>query len=173
MVRLPKTLVTRFVYVKILFYYFIFIQGQFRNKVFNYTRSALQDLTGNSNNSKSTLNRYIDSTNVGDGITPRASAGASAATNGLLYSSRWIEDGSFLRVRNITIGYTLPESVLKNSKISSVRIYLGIQNAFTFTNYKGFDPEMNSNSTQLLYPGYDVGTFPQYRTYLAGLNVSF
>ncbi len=78
-----------------------------------------------------------------------------------------------MRVRNITIGYTLPESVLKNSKISSVRIYLGIQNAFTFTAYKGFDPEMNSNSTQLLYPGYDVGTFPQYRTYLAGLNVSF
>ncbi len=151
----------------------IFLQGQFGNKVFNYTRAFLEDMTGNQNNSTAVLNRYIDSTNVGDGITPRASAGASSAMNGLLYSSRWIEDGSFLRIRNLTLGYTIPESVLQNSKISNVRIYLGIQNAFTFTSYKGFDPEMNSNGSQLMFPGYDLGTFPQSRTYLAGLNVSF
>lgn len=86
----------------------------------------------------------------------------------------YLEDGSFLRCKAITLSYTLTESALKFLKIKSVRLYGTTNNLFTFTNYSGYDPEVNASNTGTnIRVGYDVGTYPQSRTYVMGVNVNF
>jgi len=86
--------------------------------------------------------------------------------------SYYIEDGSYLRVANVTLGYNLPPSFLKKIRLKSVRIYGGIDNLHVFTNYRGFDPDV-SVGTNPLTPGLDWDAYPRMRTYRAGLNVGF
>lgn len=87
-------------------------------------------------------------------------------------SSFYVEDGSYMRIRNITLGYTIPSSLLEKTKlINYCRFYITGQNLFTFTKYSGFDPEVGSQSP--LYSGIDDGVYPIPRTVLFGLNVSF
>lgn len=99
--------------------------------------------------------------------------------NGNKESSRYISDGSYLRVRNINLGYTLPKTLTSRIKMSSVRIFAGVQNLYTLTGYKGWDPEVNytgaGRSTQNtnIIQGYDFYTAPQARTYTVGVNMSF
>lgn len=100
-------------------------------------------------------------------------------SNGTNTSSRYISDASYLRVRNINMGYNLPASLISKIKLSAMRIYIGVQNLYTFTNYKGWDPEVNytgtGRSTQNtnIIQGYDFYTAPQARTYTLGVNLSF
>jgi len=89
------------------------------------------------------------------------------------FSSVWIEDGSYFRIKNVTLGYNLSSSFLSKWKIRRARIYLTAQNLFTFTDYKGFDPEVNSMTGNVRTLGVDIGAFPQVRTYMAGINLSF
>ncbi|MAN29398.1 MULTISPECIES: SusC/RagA family TonB-linked outer membrane protein [Mesonia] len=85
-----------------------------------------------------------------------------------------IEDGSFLRLSNLTFGYSLPESVLKKiGFISNFRIYGTVNNVFTLTNYTGYDPEANTRRSNPLTPGVDYAAYPRSRFYLAGVNVTF
>ena len=99
--------------------------------------------------------------------------------NGTKTSSRYLSDASYLRLRSINLGYTIPVSVTSKMKMSSVRVYAGVQNLYTFTNYKGWDPEVNytgtGRSTQNtnIIQGYDFYTAPQARTYTLGINLSF
>lgn len=87
-------------------------------------------------------------------------------------STFYIEDGSFMRIRNITLGYTIPANLIQKTRvISNCRIYVSAQNLFTFTGYSGFDPEVGSTSP--LNAGIDDGVYPVPRTFLLGLNVSF
>lgn len=88
-------------------------------------------------------------------------------------SSRYLEDGSYIRLRNISLGYTIPSSVTQRLKISSVRAYIQASNVFTVDNYSGLDPEVSSQSSNQNTAGYDWATVPQPRTILVGLNVSF
>jgi TonB-dependent starch-binding outer membrane protein SusC len=92
-------------------------------------------------------------------------------------STYGIEDGSFLRLNTVTIGYSLPKTLLERVKISSLRFYGTIYNALTFTNYSGVDPELNSqpNNNNTTYPtvGLDWGTYPRARSYTFGVNVEF
>ncbi len=81
-------------------------------------------------------------------------------------SNRFIEDGSYLRIKNVTIGYTLPKSIANKAKLSSARIYLSGQNLLTFTRYTGFDPEVGVN-------GIDLSVYPVTRTISAGINLNF
>lgn len=85
-------------------------------------------------------------------------------------SDLMVYDGSFMRLRNITLGYTLPESLTRKVLISKLRIYLNAENLFTLTKYHGLDPEISSGGTSI---GIDKGVYPQARTLSAGINVTF
>lgn len=85
-------------------------------------------------------------------------------------SDRYVEDGSYAKIKNIQLGYTLPKSVTQRAGFSQIRVYAQVKNAYTFTNYSGFDPEISSG---VLDTGIDRGTYPQPRTWLVGVNVKF
>lgn len=94
--------------------------------------------------------------------------------NGAQASSRFIEDGSFVRLRNVTLAYNLPKSLLSKVKISNVRLYVTGQNLLTFTKYSGWDPEVNADDiVSNIALGYDFYTTPQAKTIMGGLNISF
>ncbi|SDL55578.1 SusC/RagA family TonB-linked outer membrane protein [Siphonobacter aquaeclarae] len=96
------------------------------------------------------------------------------ASNGNQASSRYLQDGSYLRLRTVTLGYNLPKALVSRWKLSGVRIYVTGQNLATFTNYKGWDPEVNSDDfTSSVAQGYDFYTPPQPKTLLAGINLKF
>ena len=85
-------------------------------------------------------------------------------------SDLMVYDGSFMRLRNITLGYTLPESLTRKVLISKLRVYLNAENLFTLTKYHGLDPEISSGGTSI---GIDKGVYPQARTLSAGINITF
>ena len=89
------------------------------------------------------------------------------------YVHSWaIEDGSFLRINNITLGYNLPASLLKRAKISNLRIYGTVNNLAVFTNYSGYDPEVNTRRSSPLTPGVDYSAYPRSKAFIVGLNLS-
>lgn len=150
------------------------IMGQFSygNDIFNYNLASGLD------GSNKTSNGFVDWNrrwrNPGD-ITdvPRPTPGNFDNT---AISDRFVENGSFFRLRNITFGYTLSDKVSEKLKIKSLRVYTTVQNAFVFTKYKGYDPEVSSNqggANQGLIYGYDYGSYPQPRIITAGINLTF
>ncbi|WP_460556509.1 SusC/RagA family TonB-linked outer membrane protein [Ferruginibacter profundus] len=127
------------------------------------------------------VQKQINSTTT-VGIAPdqlaALNAGASIwqpirTTTGFYPMSYAVEDGSFLRINNITLGYTLPKALLKRVKISSLRFYATVYNVATITNYSGYDPDVNAKRGNPLTPGVDYSAYPRGRTMLAGLNLSF
>lgn len=88
-------------------------------------------------------------------------------------SSLTVEDGSFVRIRNIAIGYTLPMNINKRLGIERLRVYVSAQNPFTFTSYKGYNPESSMNASNALEPGIDAGAYPSAKTFAAGINLNF
>ncbi|MBV1888268.1 MAG: TonB-dependent receptor [Urechidicola sp.] len=118
------------------------------------------------NRSASTLDRW-----TGEGTSntePRVTF--IDTNNNRRASDRYVEDGSFVRIKNIQLGYTLPEIASDKISISKIRIYGQVKNAFTFTDYSGYDPEISSG---VLDTGIDRGSYPQPRVWLMGLNVQF
>jgi hypothetical protein len=105
---------------------------------------------------------------------PRAIQGDPSGNNRM--SDRWIEDAGYFRLRNIQLGYSLPQTLLGKTKaFSNLRVYVSGSNLFTITEYTGLDPEVmtyGSNSNQL-GAGTDAGNIPQPRTYQVGLQVQF
>ena len=90
-------------------------------------------------------------------------------------SDRYVEDGSYLRVKNITLGYTLPKAALQKVKMENVRLYLNVQNLYTLTKYRGYDPEVGAStqdSSGLTF-GVDNGRYPSPMTCSLGVNVTF
>lgn len=87
-------------------------------------------------------------------------------------NSRFIEDGSFLRLKNITLGYTLPQRITRKAFISHLRVYLTAQNLWCLTRYKGYDPEVNMRSSALM-PAFDFGSYPKARVFTAGVEIKF
>jgi len=120
------------------------------------------------------MNRWQNPGDITD--VPQARLGLG---NGNKISSRYLYDGSYIRFRNVNLGYTLPKTLTTRLKMTSVRVYLGVQNLYTLTKYKGWDPEVNytgtGRSTQNtnIIQGYDFYTAPQARTYTLGVNLSF
>ncbi|HYK75947.1 MAG TPA: TonB-dependent receptor [Daejeonella sp.] len=93
--------------------------------------------------------------------------------NGSIKSSRWIQDGSYFRVKNVVLGYNLPKSFLSRAKVQSARIFVAAQNLFTFTKYTGYDPEVNATYISNVNLGHDFYTPPQARTITFGFNLGF
>ncbi|HCR54557.1 MAG TPA: TonB-dependent receptor, partial [Cytophagales bacterium] len=90
-----------------------------------------------------------------------------------LRPSRLVEDGSYARLKNITIGYTVPSAIVSKIGLTSARVYVSGQNVLTFTNYSGMDPEVNSTASTSLTQGVDFYAMPQPRTFMGGVNLTF
>ncbi len=97
----------------------------------------------------------------------------SPYTTKAVFSDWAVEDGSFLRLATLTLGYTLPKAVLQKAKISKLRIYATCQNVFCLTNYSGYDPEVSTMRRTNLTPGVDYSAYPKSRQFVVGLNLNF
>lgn len=135
------------------------------------------------NNLLSTMSdRWINFDEMGNKISdPQTLASVNAHTkmwtpttgNYSLYSYA-VEDASFLRITNITLGYSLPQNLVsKTGFISRMRVYATVNNLYTFTNYTGYDPEASTRRSNPLTPGVDYAAYPRSRTFVAGLNIYF
>jgi hypothetical protein len=103
---------------------------------------------------------------------PRMTSNATANDN---FSSRYVENASYLRARNMELGYSLPRTVIDKFKINGFRVFASVDNVFTLTKYRGLDPEISASGyygNPLAY-GVDYGNYPQPRTYRLGFNVQF
>jgi hypothetical protein len=92
------------------------------------------------------------------------------ANNNTRASDRYVEDGSFIKIKDLQLGYTLPASLFKNKSFSKIRVYAQVKNALTFTKYSGYDPEIAGG---IFDTGIDRGAYPQARTWSMGLDVKF
>ncbi|MFG4001745.1 SusC/RagA family TonB-linked outer membrane protein [Flavobacterium aquidurense] len=149
----------------------IFFQGAFDYSVYNMTK-----MVGESSTSTDALNRWVAGTNENTDI-PRD--GYYKSKYGSYVNSKFVEDASYIRLKNVSIGYSIPESLLKPTKfIDSIRLYAIGQNLFTITNYSGNDPEVNGHFTpdnttkQNLGGGIDFNSFPASRTFILGIKVA-
>jgi TonB-dependent starch-binding outer membrane protein SusC len=146
----------------------IFLQGVQGNEVYNGTKVLRQGMLRLFNAGTEVLNAWTP-TNTNTDV-PRAVDGDPNRNSRT--SDRFIEDGSYLRIKNLTLGYTFPSSVLGRS-FSRFRIYGSAQNLLTFTKYTGYDPEIGSRFSGTLTNGVDYGQFPSARTLLLGVQVGF
>jgi TonB-linked SusC/RagA family outer membrane protein len=146
----------------------ILIQGVQGVEVLNLLKTS-----GNYKAVSSLFKNYWKSeSEPGDGQTFRPTYAAYQGNNPVI-SSWLVEDGSFIRIKNLTLGYRLPK-LFGAKVIKNARAYLNVQNLYTFTNYEGYNPEVNTvEGTDNLTPGMDFGTFPLTRTLTLGLNVTF
>ena len=87
--------------------------------------------------------------------------------------NKYIEDGSFFRCSDITLAYTLPKSIVEKIRFTNISVYASVKNAFCITDYSGYDPEVNSFAFDGTRPGIDMSSYPNTRSYIIGLNVSF
>ena len=151
-----------------------FIQGVQGNDIFNATRIESEGLYDEGNQLATVLNRWKTPGQITD--VPRATFNNDRNS---LISSRFVEDGSFIRLKSVSLGYELPGSILNRLKIGRLYFYLTAENLLTFTNYSGFDPEVSlygrssDNTVKNIAPGVDFGTYPQSREYIFGLNLTF
>lgn len=135
-------------------------QGVHGNEILNLNRRYLDNMEGNTNGTTAAFNRWKSPTEIGDGNTNRANR---KQTGNNSRTSTWhVEDGSYLRLQNIALGYTLPEKWTKKFYVEKLRIYVSAQNLVTWTDYSGYNPEV-SNRTSALTPGEDYGTYPLAR----------
>ncbi|CCH53990.1 TonB-dependent receptor [Fibrisoma limi BUZ 3] len=147
----------------------IFFQGSYGNDIYNQNRQTIEGMSDPLNQTTAVLNRWTP-TNTNTTV-PRAVRYDPNQNN--RFSTRFVEDGTYTRLKNLTIAYNLPNTFLQRAKISGVRVYLTGQNLLTFTNYSGYDPEVSADPFSSVGFGRDYGVYPQARTYTAGLNVTF
>src|SRR5690606_17277043 len=135
----------------------VFFQGIQGNSILNLNLNAELN-----NNVPEAVNRWTP-TNTDTDI-PRSALG-SRITN------KQVEDGSFLRLRNVNLGYSLPPNLADVARLRSIRIYVSAQNWLTFTKYSGFDPEVSAFGHDNLSIGVDRGSYPVAKTLIFGLNI--
>jgi TonB-linked SusC/RagA family outer membrane protein len=130
-----------------------------------YTRGFVYD-----NMPASVLNRWTGEGSTNDARYPRYTFKDN--NENTRPSDRFIQDGSFVKIKNLSFGYSLPSLYLKQTGISQLRVYLQAKNLYTFTKYTGFDPEL-SDGSNILNTGVDFGVYPQARTFSVGLDMKF
>ncbi|HKO82023.1 MAG TPA: hypothetical protein VJU78_16565, partial [Chitinophagaceae bacterium] len=144
----------------------VFFQGSYGNKIFNLLRQKLEIPTLSLNASGSLLNRW--STTNPNGTEPRA-------TNSPVPQviDKYIEDGSYVKLKNISLGYNFSKGLISKIHVKQLRLYVSAQNLVTWTDYTGNDPEVNFYDNDNTKQGIDYGIYPSYRTFLAGINITF
>ena len=151
----------------------LFLQGVSGNQIYSIVKYDLEGMTRLFNSGTAVLNRWTpENTNTS---VPRAVSGDP--NQNARASDRFVEDGSYFRVKNLTLGYNFSSiSSMTNSALTRLRIYTTMQNLLTVTNYEsGFDPEIGNRNAGMngLTQGIDYGQFPQARSFTVGLQVGF
>lgn len=146
----------------------IFLQGNQGGDILNASRIDLEGMIDPKNQSQAVVNRWKEVGDVTD--IPRSSWGE---TNNSRISTRFIEDASYLRLKTLTLGYNLPSGWVSRLGMSDFKIYVTGENLLTFTSYSGFDPEVNAFGDNNREQGVDFGTYPQTRSIITGLNITF
>jgi TonB-linked SusC/RagA family outer membrane protein len=151
----------------------VILYGQSGGHVVNGLRQTVDNLQGFFNVSQDWVNRWRSPQQPGDGI--HSGVITNTPSLGHRFSTLWVEDASFLRIGNVTLGYNIPEKWMKASHfISNARIYFTVQNLATFTKYSGGNPQGQSGSqTNVLNPGFDMTSYPLSRITSFGINLSF
>ncbi|MBK7711507.1 MAG: TonB-dependent receptor [Bacteroidales bacterium] len=149
----------------------VFLQFSYGNDVFNGSRLFLESLQGGDNQLEAVVRRWTKPGDITD--IPRATSDPVKAAENKRVSSRFIEDGSYLRVKNLTLGYTFNKGLVSKLHLSSLRLYFTAQNLLTFTYYTGLDPEVNYLGNDNTVIGTDFFTYPQARSYNFGINLKF
>ena len=145
----------------------LFFQWSYGNDILNANRLMFENGTTSSLNQFSSYRDRFDAQRNPDSDIPAVQA------NGMfVYSSRVIEDGSYLRLKNISLGYTFPRSVLRKMKFDTVRVYLSADNVYTFTKYSGPDPEVSTRNS-VLTPGFDWSAYPRAFGITGGVSFTF
>ena len=154
-----------------------FFNGQYGNKVFNYSaREAIAPQNIWSNIQSNLVDNSWSATNT-NAKYPRIGL-TDANGNGNIFTDRWLEDGSFLRLQNIQLGYSVPKKLLSKLKIDKMRVYLNTTNVFTITNYSMGNPEVGkevyvNEAYSVLRRGVNSWQYPMFRTFSAGIQLSF
>lgn len=144
-------------------------QGVYGNEILNLIRRDLEGFVGNNNQLIAARDRWqVDNPST---TIPRAIS--SDPNDNRRVSDRFIEDGSFLRLRNLSLGYSLPAGTLQKLPLTNLRLYFSGQNLVTITNYSGYDPEIGSFNQNPLINGVENGRYPLSRNYTMGLNANF
>lgn len=151
----------------------IIVYGQQGGLVVNGLRQTVDNLQGFFNVSEEWVNRWRSPQQPGDGI--HSGVITNTPSLGHRFSTLWLEDASFLRIGNVTLGYNIPEKWMQTSRfIKNARVYFTVQNLATFTKYSGGNPQGQSESqTNVLNPGFDMTSYPLSRTTSFGINLSF
>jgi len=167
----------------------VLFDGSYGNDVVNYSRRYLENPRRNISNLYVKALDYAhlglidpngpnDYRNVkvvsGDPHMPRLPQSTATSDYDFAFSDRYIEDGSYIRLHNISLGYTLPRSLTQKAGVSNLKVYANLQNILTFTKYSGFDPEIGASySAGNQLNGVDNGRYPSPRIYTVGINVTF
>ena len=163
--------------------------GVYGNDVYNYVRRYMDNPYFNITN---LFTRALDYAQIGlidpngpddyrntkiiggDPQAPRFALNKSTSDHNNLVSDRFVEDGSYLRIQNVSLGYNFPRNWLRHTGIGNLKLYANLQNLYTFTKYKGFDPEIGiQGSGMRRTTGVDQGRYPSPRIYTFGLNLTF
>jgi len=147
----------------------IFFQGSQGNDIYNATRIDLEGMFDSKNQSVDVLRRWTP-TNTDTDI-PRAVGNGNV--DNVRNSTRFIEDGSYVRLKSLTLSYAILQNNPKVTAIRNLSVYVTGQNLLTFTSYRGLDPEVNAFGNSATELGIDYGTYPQARTLIFGVNVDF
>lgn len=162
----------------------LFINFQYGNKVLNANKLEFTSgYTTNSNLLASMNNRFTNINSEGVVVTD-PDALRALNTNATLwtpltaassfYVHSWaVEDGSFIRINNVTLGYTFPKVMLEKLRISRLRLYATVNNLAVFTNYSGYDPDVNTRRASPITPGVDYSAYPRSHAYIFGVNMTF
>ena len=150
----------------------VFIQYSGGNYIYNGTRAGLHDQRF-WNNNVDIKNHWTSATETPNAEWPRLVYGDNVSNGSTIVMSQNVEKGDFIRLRNVSLGYTFPSKAISGLKLSNARLYVQVQNAALITKYSGIDPEISVNGGSNLAPGVDRNSVGQARTYTAGLNVSF
>jgi TonB-linked SusC/RagA family outer membrane protein len=165
----------------------VYLQGSYGADILNYSRVLIEGQTSVYSNQAATVynrSRYQLIDPEGSDTDPAnvilANPGTDMprfATNDVnrnnRMSTRFIEDGSYLRIQNVSLAYTLPARITEKVRISRLRVYVNVQNLYTFTNYSGYDPEIGAYNQDARMQNVDMGRYPTPRMYTFGLDVDF
>ncbi|OMP79973.1 TonB-dependent receptor [[Flexibacter] sp. ATCC 35208] len=144
----------------------LFFQGSYGNKIFNFLQQKLEIPTLSLNASATLLDRY-SATNPNGKVAKATNAPVAQVTD------RYVEDGSYVKLKTLSLGYSIPRDVIRQLHISQLRVYVSAQNIWTWTKYTGLDPEVNFFDSDNTKQGIDYGAYPSTKGFLAGLNLTF
>ncbi|MCX6242262.1 MAG: TonB-dependent receptor [Bacteroidetes bacterium] len=147
----------------------VFVQGSFGNDIYNATRIDLEGMFDSKNQSSIVLDRWTPTNTITN--IPKAQGGG--IMDNLRNSTRFVEDGSYVRLKSVTLSYKIIENVKKKKGVPKLSVYITGQNLLTFTKYSGYDPEVNAYGNSATEMGIDYGTYPQALTFIGGFNLEF